>query len=83
MFNVHYNIAGDIVSYQESPDGETSEHNAAPQDCMTLSFAAPVPGMFKENGQTLMKVDVDTGKLVLKNPHTIPDPLPNPRNAAA
>lgn len=80
MFNVNYSLdTGLIVSYQEGPDASA---NVTPEGCATLSFAGHIPGMFHSNGAMLMKVDLDTQKLVFLNPQEIPDPLPNPENAA-
>lgn len=83
MFNVNYQpdpddpSTGTIVSYQEGADRDS---NVAPEGCKTLSFPYQVKGMFNEHGMCLMKIQ--NGKLVWADPVDIPDPLPNPANAA-
>jgi len=80
MFNINYDKdTGAIISYQEGPD---NMGNDTPDGCSSMSFASPISGMFHSNGTCLMKVDIATGKLVLLNPIEIPDPIPNPENAA-
>ncbi len=80
MFNINYDKdTGAIISYQEGYD---ASGNDTPDGCSALSFSAPISGMFHSNGACLMKVDISTGKLVLLNPIEIPDPIPNPENAA-
>lgn len=87
MFTVNYRKeddknggkAGDIVSYH---GGEDAKDNKVPDGCSPLSFASQPTGFFTDSHMVAMKVDVKTGKLSFINPILIPDPLPNPENAA-
>lgn len=80
MFTIYFDPqTGSITDYKEDPVANT---DAVPNGRSSFSFANIVPGMFNSNGLCLMKVDVQSQKLVLINPVQIPEPLPNPPNAA-
>ena len=82
MFYLNYDKkTGQVVSYTEAPD-ESYNDVTNSSTTGTLTFKAPPAMIWNGNGSITVKVNVDTLKLELLNPVQIPEPLPNPPNAA-
>jgi len=78
MFRVNYSLeTGEVVSYQE---GNDCTIDAVPEGCGMVLYKDPYPGFVNDKGAVTMRVV--EGRLAPLVKTEIPEPLPNPTNAA-